>query len=215
MQTDAVVRDNVMAELEFDPSIAHGAIGVAVSNGVVTLSGHVPSYAQKVAAERASQRVKGVRAVAQELEVRLPVEVKQDDEEIASRAANILAWSVGGVEGVRAVVEKGWVTLSGQTHWQYQRQDAERAIRAIAGVQGVFNNITVKPMLEPNNIKTHIANALRRNAELESNAIKVAVNGSSVTLSGKVKAWYERKIAENAAWAAPGVTEVCDNISLQ
>jgi osmotically-inducible protein OsmY len=215
MQTDAVIRDNVMAELEFDPSITHTAIGVTVSNGVVTLSGHVPSYAQKVAAERATQRVKGVRAVAQDLEVRLPFQVKHDDEEIASRAASILSWSVGRIAQLKAVVENGWVTLSGRTDWQYQRKDAERAVRALAGVQGVSNNIIVQPRLQPSEIKTRIAEALRRNAEFESEAIKIVVEGSRVTLSGKVKAWYERKIAEDAAWAAPGVSEVRDDISLQ
>jgi osmotically-inducible protein OsmY len=214
MTTDTIIRDNVIAELEFDPSITQTAIGVAVSNGVVTLSGHVPSYAQKVAAEKAAQRVKGVRAVAQELEVRLPFEIKHDDEEIARRAANILAWSVNGADQIKAVVDNGWVTLSGQTNWRYQKQDAERAIRALQGVKGVNNAITVKPNVQPSDLKNRIAHALQRNAELEADAIKVDVSGSTVTLSGKVRAWYERRIAEDAAWAAPGVTEVRDNIGL-
>ncbi len=215
MDQDRIIRDNVIAELEFDPSIEEASIGVIVERGVVRLTGHVPNYAQKVSAERAAQRVKGVRAVAVELDVRLPSEFVCDDAEIARRAANVLAWSTPGAAKVKAKVEKGWVSLSGETAWNYQRQDAERAVRALAGVKGVTNLITVRPLAQAGDIKTRITQALRRNAEIEADAIKVDVTGSTVTLTGKVKAWYERQVVETAAWAAPGVTEVRDNLSLQ
>jgi osmotically-inducible protein OsmY len=215
MSKDAIIRDNVIAELEFEPSVDADAIGVAVKDGVVTLSGHVPSYAQKLAAEQAARRVKDVRAVAMDLLVRLPADRTHDDEEIASRAANLLAWSVGAGEGVKAIVDGGWVTLRGEVPWFYQKQEAERAIRRLEGVIGVSNNIVVRPTVNASNVRERITEAFKRNADLESAAIDVSVTGSTVTLSGKVKAWYERKMAEDAAWAIPGVTEVRDNISLQ
>ena len=212
---NAILREDVTAELEFEPSIDATAIGVAADNGVVTLSGHVPNYAQKIAAEKAAQRVKGVRAVAVDLEVRLPYEFKHDDDKIAGRVANVLSWSVGVGENVKAIVDGGWVTLSGEVPWFYQKQEAERMVRQLEGVLGVGNNIAVRPKVQVSDVRDHIAKAFKRSADLESSAIKVDVAGSTVTLTGKVKAWYERKIAEDAAWAIPGVTEVRDNIVLQ
>jgi osmotically-inducible protein OsmY len=214
MQTDAMIRDDVIAELDFDPSIDAAAVGVVAKNGVVTLSGHVPSYAQKIAAQKAAQRVTGVHAVAIDLEVRLPFEAKHDDEEIARRAANVLAWSTSAGDKTKAAVENGWVTLSGELPWFYQKQEAERAIRALQGVLGVTNNIFVRPKVQASDVRERIAKALKRNAEIESDAIRIDVAGSTVTLSGKVKAWNERQMAETAAWAAPGVSEVRDNITL-
>lgn len=213
METDAAIRDNVIAELDFDPSIDEGAVGVAVQNGVVTLSGHVPSYAQKVAAEKAAQRVKGVRAVAIDVEVRLPSDVKHDDEEIARRAASLLTWTATLGERVKTTVDAGWVTLRGEVPWHYQKQEAERVVRTLEGVRGVSNTINVRPLVKASDIRDRITQAFKRNAELEGDAIRVDVAGSTVTLSGKVKAWYERQMAENAAWAAPGVTEVRDQIT--
>lgn len=214
MEVDTAIRDNVIAELDFDPSIDEGAIGVAVQNGVVTLTGHVPSYAQKVAAEKAAQRVKGVRAVAVDVEVRLPSEAKHDDEEIARRAASMLTWTATLGDRVKAVVDGGWVKLSGEVPWYYQKQEAERVVRNLEGVRGVTNTITVRPQVKVSDIRDRINSAFKRNAELETDAIRVDVSGSTVTLTGKVKAWYERQMAETAAWAAPGVTEVRDNITL-
>jgi osmotically-inducible protein OsmY len=213
MEADIAIRDNVIAELDFDPSIDEGAIGVAVQNGVVTLTGHVPSYAQKIAAEKAARRITGVRAVAIDVEVRLPSEAKHDDEEIARRAASLLAWTATLGERVKAVVDGGWVSLSGEVPWYYQKQEAERVVRNLEGVRGVTNTITVRPQVKISDIRNRINSAFKRNAELESDAIRVDVSGSTVTLSGKVKAWHERQIAETAAWAAPGVTEVRDNIT--
>jgi osmotically-inducible protein OsmY len=214
MEIDTAIRDNVIAELDFEPSIEEAGIGVTVHNGVVTLSGHVPSYAQKIAAENAAKRIKGVHAVAVDIEVRLPSEAKHDDEEIARRAASLLGWTANIGERVKAVVDGGWVTLSGEAPWYYQKQEAERLVRTLQGVRGVSNTITVRPAVKPSDIRDRITQAFKRNAELESDAIRVDVAGSTVTLSGKVKDWYERQMAETAAWAAPGVTEVRDNITL-
>jgi osmotically-inducible protein OsmY len=212
---NAMLREDVIAELEFEPSIDAAEIGVAVDNGVVTLSGHVPNYAQKIAAEKAAQRVKGVRAVAVDLEVRLPAEAKHDDDKIASRAANILSWSVGVGDNVKVLVDGGWVTLSGEVPWFYQKQEAERLIRQLEGVIGVSNSVAVRSKVQASDVQQRIAEAFKRSADLESAGIRVDVSGSTVTLSGKVKAWYERKMAEDAAWAIPGVTDVRDNIVLQ
>jgi osmotically-inducible protein OsmY len=215
MESDILIRDRVIAELDFEPIIDTASIGVSAKSGAVTLTGHVPSYLQKLAAERAARRVKGVRAVAIDLEVRLPSEAIHDDEEIARRAANMISWNLAKAANVKATVDNGWVTLTGQAQWNYQKQHAERLVRALEGVTGVSNKIAVQSPVQPTDIKTRISNALKRNAEVEGDAIKVEVSGSTVTLSGNVKAWYERQVVENAAWATPGVTQVRDNIAVQ
>jgi osmotically-inducible protein OsmY len=213
MASDSALRDDIEAELEFEPSLDASGIGVAVNGGVATLTGHVPSYAAKVAAERAAGRVKGVRAVAEEIEVRLPSDLRHDDEEIAKRAANIITWSVYlPANAVHVKVEKGWVTLTGETEWQYQKQSAESGIRNLSGVIGVSNLIKVKPHVTAGDVRDRIAQAYRRNAELDSSGVKIAVAGNKVTLSGRVSTWRERWAAENAAWAVPGVTEVTDDL---
>jgi len=213
MANDSALRADVEAELEFEPSLDASGIGVAVNGGVATLTGHVPSYAAKVAAERAAGRVKGVRAVAEEIEVRLPSDLRHDDEEIAKRAANIITWSVYlPANVVHVKVEKGWVTLTGETEWQYQKQSAESGIRNLSGVIGVSNLIKVKPHVTAGDVRDRIAQAYRRNAELDSSGVKIAVAGNKVTLSGRVSTWRERWAAENAAWAVPGVTEVTDDL---
>lgn len=214
MDLDSRIRDDVIEELDFDPSVDNKGIGVAVKNGIVTLSGHVPSYAHKVAAELAARGVKHVKAVALDIEVRLPNEAKRADDEIAERAINILRWSAGITDRVKVVVDSGWIKLTGEVEYYYQKQAAERAARQLSGVTGVTNLITIKSNVRPIDIKGRIARAFQRNAALESAAIKVEVSGSTVTLSGHVKAWRERKIAEDAAWAIPGVTAVHDNITI-
>ncbi|MBI1361779.1 MAG: BON domain-containing protein [Alphaproteobacteria bacterium] len=214
METDAAIRADVAEELDFDPSIHSDGVGVAVKNGVVTLSGHVPSYAEKIAAVKAAERVRGVKAVAQDIVVRLPFDNKQDDDEIAARAVNVLKWSVGGMPDLKVAVDSGWVPLEGKATWYFQKKGAERSIRQLTGVVGVTNNILVRPAVLPSAVKQNIAKAFKRNADLESSAIKVDVDGSSVTLSGKITAWHERKMAEDAAWAIPGVSEVHDNLTL-
>ena len=213
MTNNSTLRADIEAELEFEPSLDAAGIGVAVADGVATLTGHVASYAQKVAAERAISRVKGVRALAEEIEVRLPFNVKHDDEEIARRAANILDWDIYvPANKVHVKVEKGWVTLTGALDWKYQKESSEQAIRRLAGVMGVSNLITIQPHVLSGDVHHRITQAYRRNAELESSGIKVSIEGGKVTLSGKVKAWGERRTAENAAWGNSGVTEVVDHL---
>ena len=213
MANDLALRSDIEAELEFEPSLTAAGIGVAVKDGVATLTGHVPSYFEKMAAERAAGRVKGVRAIAEELDVKLPFDVKHDDEEIARRASNILEWGAFlPVKADHVTVEKGWVTLAGEVDWQFQRESAVNAVRRLAGVTGVTNLITVRARVASGDVKDHIAKAFKRNAELETAGIKIAVDGGKVSLSGKVKTWSDRRMAENAAWAISSVTQVVDDL---
>jgi osmotically-inducible protein OsmY len=212
---DKALRQTIIDELDFEPSIDSTNIGVAVDNGVVTLTGHVASYAEKVAAERAVERIKGVRAIAEKIEVRYPGHKRTSDDEIAERALSIIGWNVQVPQGsVKVKVEKGWVTLSGTVDWQYQRVAAESAVRGLSGVVTVENLIDVKPRVAPGDVKQKILNALKRNAELEADAIRINVIEGRVVLEGNVKSWYERGIAEHAAWSAPGVKAVQDNLAI-
>jgi len=213
--SDATIREDVIDELDFDPAISAKGIGVAVQDGVVTLTGHVPNFMQKTLAQQAVERVKAVRGLAVELEVRLASNAKRADDEIATRALNIIAWMANANDAVKVTVDNGWVKLSGAVEWNYQKQEAERAVRRLNGVIGVTNNITVRPRATTQDIKDRIAKALARSADLESAGIKVDVAGSVVTLKGSVKAWRDRRVAEDAAWAAPGVTQVRDELVLQ
>ena len=210
---DKLLRQDVIDELNFIPDVDAADIGVAASEGVVTLSGHVASYAQKLAAERAARRVKGVRAIAEEIEVRYPNEKKKADDQIAERGLAILDWDAQvPADSVMVRVERGWVTLTGEASWQYQRMAAETAIRKLSGVVGVTNEIRVKPKVVSRDVRSEILEALKRNAELDANSIMVAVHDDKVTLMGKVRNWRERDVAERAAWSAPGVTAVEDRL---
>jgi osmotically-inducible protein OsmY len=212
---DKALRQNVVSELDFDPSIDAETIGVAVEGGVVTLTGHVGSYAEKIAAERAAQRVKGVRAIAQEIVVRYPEDKKTADDQIAERAVSIMSWDARiPAENVMVKVQQGWVTLSGEVNWHFQREAAESSVRRLSGVVGVTNEIRVTPSARPEDVRSRIIDALERNAELEADSINVLVHGDKVTLEGKVKAWYEREVAERAAWSVPGVAAVEDHLTL-
>jgi osmotically-inducible protein OsmY len=212
---DITLRQDILDELEFEPSINAANIGVAVEYGVVTLTGHVGSYAEKVRAERVVQRVKGVRGVAQEIEVRYPGSKKSADDEIAKRALKIIAWDTTvPSDKIQVKVQQGWITLSGDVEWYFQRDSVERAVRKLSGVLGVTNLITVRPHVDASNIKHRIEDALKRNALVEANAIRVAVTGSKVTLEGKVHAWHERDMVERAAWSAPGVSAVEDRLTI-
>jgi osmotically-inducible protein OsmY len=220
MPDDSTLQAMVMEELDWDPSIDPAHIGVTASNGVVTLSGFVDSYAAKAAAERAASRVRGVKAIAEEIEVRLPNFQKHGDDEIAERAVKILAWDVEVPhERIQVKVEDGVVTLTGIVDYQFQRTEAETDIRRLGGVRGVINLIRVLPVLgsstDPDVVGQRIETALRRNAEIEASHIHVDVEGGKVTLRGKVRTWFERRVAENAAWAAPGVTDVKDELKVQ
>lgn len=214
MADDVLIRKLAIDELDFDPTVTADGIGVAVKKGVVTLTGHVPSFFELEAAVRAVQRVKGVKAVAQDMKVRLPELGKKSDDEIAGRALSILSWTMHNEGKVMVVVEGGWITLSGQVDWGFQKKSAEQAVRKLSGVTGVTNQIVVKPRVESADIREKILGAFRRNAELDGAGIVIVVDGSTVTLSGTVKAWHERRLAEDAAWRVPGVTEVHDQIAL-
>jgi osmotically-inducible protein OsmY len=212
MMDDKALRLEIIDELDFEPSIRSENIGVSVSSGVVTLTGHVESYAEKLAAERAVTRLKGVKALAMELDVKLPSAYLTSDDEIAKRAVGVLKWSVGTPDAVKIKVENGWITLSGSVDWAYQKQSAEKAVNKLTGVRGISNLIAIKATVSPSNVREKIEKAFLRNAELEADRITVKASDGTITLEGAVKTWHERQIAEQAAWSAPGVTTVEDHI---
>lgn len=210
------LRQSVIEELDFEPSIDTSGIGVAVANGVVTLSGHVGTYAEKVAAERAAWRVKGVKAIAQEIEVRLPAEKKLNDDEIARRAIEILAWNTWVPAGsVKVRVAHGWVTLSGTVQWDYQRQAAEKAVRKLSGVLGLSNEVVLEPSVQVSDVRERITDALKRHAELEAGRVRIDIReGGRVRIEGEVDDWDERRAVERAVWSAPGVRFVEDHTNI-
>jgi osmotically-inducible protein OsmY len=213
---DITLRQNIIDELEFEPAVNAAQIGVAVEKGVVSLSGHVASYAEKLAAEKAAKRVKGVRAIAEGLKVRFASDKKTNDDEIAQRALNILEWSAVVPQGrVMVKVQDGWVSLSGEVDWQHQRVGAEHLIRRLSGIQGVINTITLKPRVQPGDVKRRIEDALGRSARVQAGQIMVSVeDGRAIALEGTVHDWEERDTVERAAWSVPGVTRVIDRLSI-
>jgi osmotically-inducible protein OsmY len=212
MKTDFQLQQDVMDELRWEPRVDHANIGVTAKGGVVTLAGFVPDYAQKLAAEAAARRVAGVRAIAEEIQVRFAVDPKTTDAEIAQRILDRLSWDVTAPEGIKIKVEQGRVTLTGQVDWNYQKEVAGRAASRTTGVTTLTNLIDVKIKPSPADVRERIVAALRRSSELDANAINVSVHGSTVKLSGRVKGWNERRVAESAAWSAPGVSKVEDQI---
>jgi osmotically-inducible protein OsmY len=188
---------------------------VAAEHGVITLSGHVTTYPQKMAAERAVWRVKGVKGLAQEIEVRVPGHKRRADDEIAQRAVNILAWNEEVPhDAVKVRVSDGWVTLSGEVSWNHQRKAAEAAVRELSGVVGVFNQIELATRVQSADIKQRITSALTRHARLEADRIGIAVDGTTVTITGDVDSWDERVAVESAAWAVSGVRNVIDRLRI-
>ena len=213
--TDSDLRQLIIDELEFEPSLDASNIGVAAKDGIVTLSGHVTSYAEKMAAERAARRVKGVHGIAQEIEIRYSTDKKINDDEIARRCVNIITWDTTLPEGkITVKVERGWVTLSGEVPWHFQRVAAESGVRKISGVTGITNLITIKARVQPGDVKQKIQDALKRSAEVEANAIRITVTDSGVRLEGKVHDWREREIVEKAAWSVAGVMAVDDRLTV-
>ena len=212
---DKQLRQLIIDELDFDPSINSEHIGVAVDNGVVTLSGHVSSYAEKIDIERITRSVRGVRGIAEEIEIQYPADSKTNDDEIAQRALQVIAWSAGIPEAVKVKVERGWISLSGTVDWHYQRQAAEAAVRKLTGVFGISNLIQIRSAATIPDVRKRIEDALRRNAELEAASIQVSVADDKVTLQGTVHAWRDRALAERAAWAAPGVRSVDDRLRVE
>ncbi len=209
--SDKMLQRTVMDELAWDPSINSAHIGVAASDGVVTLTGKVDSYAAKSAAERVTGRLFGVKAVVEQLDVKYAGDTSPDDGEIASYALRVLSWDVDVPRNsVLVKVEKGWVTLTGELDWNYQRTAAERDVRKLYGVKGVTNQIKIKSRVASADVREKIKAALTRNAQIEANNVNVATSGTNVTLSGTIPRWSDRFLIEETAWSAPGVTEVED-----
>ncbi|GLQ37110.1 BON domain-containing protein [Rhizobium albus] len=212
---DKTLRQTIIDALDFDPGLDSADIGVAVENGVVTLTGHVPTFDEKLTAEDLVKRIKGVRGIAQEIEVRPAGTHRTADDEIAKRALNVIRWNTTiPDEHIQVKVQKGWVTLTGKVEWQYQKNAAAGAVRGLSGVTGVSNMIEIRPRAEATDIKKRIEDAFKRDAELEAQSIRVDVHDGRVTLEGHVKVWADRQAAERAAWSAPGVTAVEDRITL-
>jgi osmotically-inducible protein OsmY len=215
MTDDTRLEANVLAELAWDPKVDATHVGVSVDKGVVTLMGHVDSFAQKYAAERAVRRVRGVRAIAQEIEVRLPAHKKRADDEIAERAVKILAWDADvPADRVQVKVERGYVTLTGEVDWNHQKAEIERVVRKLSGVTGIRNAIVVIPKLSSVDVRDRIRHALERDAAVEASRISVTTVGSKVVLTGTAHGYAERDAIERAAWSAPGVTGVEDHITV-
>jgi osmotically-inducible protein OsmY len=208
------VRFDVQAELEWEPSLDAAGIGVAVQDGAVTLTGHVKSYTEKLAAEKAAKRVKGVVAVANDLLVH-PAGARRDDSDIAKAVTDALRWNMTVPSGIQAVVTQGWVKLAGTVDWDFQRRAAYDTVRPIEGVRGVVNDITLKPRATPSEVKQRIESAFRRSAQIDAEHVTVSLTGSTAILNGNVRSWSERKEAEHAAWSAPGVMRVENNLVVQ
>lgn len=215
MKTDAQLRKDVEAELEWDPSIDAAHVGVAVQEGVVTLTGHLGSFAEKVAVERATKRVAGVRGVAVELDVRLEPHHKLSDAEIAGAVQTAFKWhALIPEDRIHFTVERGWVTLNGLVDWEHQRHNAEIAVRPITGVLGVVNKIHLRPREAPDYVAHRIHEALARYADDEATHIEVLVEDGTATLRGTVHSWAERDIVQHAAWSAPGIQRVFNELKV-
>jgi osmotically-inducible protein OsmY len=215
IKTDSQLKQDVNDELLWESSVNATAIGIEVKEGVVTLAGHVASFAEKWDAERAAQRVAGVRALAIEIDVKLPGSSKRTDAEIAGAVESSLRWMTYSPKGaVKVMVEGGTVTLTGEVEWEFQKTAAAHMVRYLLGVTGVNNDITIKPNVSSTKIKSEIEAALKRRATADAKEIAVATQGSTVTLTGTVNSWSERNLATHSAWHTPGVKNVVDHLAL-
>jgi osmotically-inducible protein OsmY len=209
MKSDTQLRTDVLAELDWDPAIKAGTIGVTAKEGVVTLTGHLGSHAEKLAAERAAQRVQGVKALAVEITVKLPAGDERTDADIARAVEHALEWNVLVPNGkIKPMVEAGWVTLNGEVEWEYQSGAAENAVRRLMGVTGVSNLVKISPRVHAAEVEKKLREALARQAQRESDRIQISVDGSKVALRGSVHSFAESYAVQNAAWSVPGVTSV-------
>jgi len=213
--TDRELQDHVQSALDWEPSVDAADIGVTVENGIVTLRGDIKTYSEKAAAERVALRVYGVKAVANELSVRLGTELKRTDSEIAKAAVNVLKWNSRlPADQITVAVSNGRVTLKGTVDWNYQRDAAAKTVRDLTGVVGVANGITVRSHVSVADVQSKIQAALKRSAEVDARRINVTATDGTVVLSGNVRSWAEREEARRAAWAAPGVRQVEDHMSI-
>jgi osmotically-inducible protein OsmY len=214
MKTDSDLRRDVERELEWEPSVDERRIGASVIDGIVTLTGEVSSYSEKWRAERAVERVAGVRGIANEIDVKSTLD--RSDTDIAKMAVDALDANVlVPADHVQVKVEGGWLTLTGEVAWDYQRRAAERAVRDLPGITGITNLITIKPRVEPVDVKRRVEETFKREAILDAQSITVQVTGDEVTLRGSVRSWVERHEAEKAAWSAPGVKAVHNHITVR
>ncbi len=216
MKTDSQLKEDVRAELLWDALVHQTRVGVAVNDGVVTLTGHLDTYAEKVAVKRAAGRVSGVKAIAVEMDV-IPLGAHAPtDTEIANTVEHALSWNTSVPQGrVTVTVEKGWVTLSGELDWNFQRRALERMIRPFKGVVGIVDSIQLKALPLPSNLANRIQDALTRQSVREAKRIDIAMEGSVVTLRGHVHSWAERQAAEGATWSAPGVSRVHNQLTIE
>lgn len=221
MKTDIFLQKDILDELAWDPAVNATDVGVIVKDGVVTLTGHLTNYAEKYAAERAARaaraarRVSGVKALAIEIEVRLSPSYKRSDSDIAASAQRVLDDNVGVPPNcIQPKIENGWITLNGDVEWDFQRKAAERSVRDLFGVVGITNLVKVKPKVAPSDVEKSIHDALVRQAEREAKQVQVKVEGSCVTLHGKVHSWSERRAVQGAAWSAPGVSTVVNELNV-
>ncbi|TLP81741.1 BON domain-containing protein [Maribacter sp. ACAM166] len=216
MKTDAQIKENVLDELAWQPNIDETEIGVSVENGIVTLSGTVNNYIKKIAAEKAAKSVDGVKAVAEDIEVKYGDDYKKTDKEIAKAVVDAFEWNTAvPKDDVTIKVEDGWVYLSGDVKWEYQRKAAKRAVENLLGVRSVINKISIKQDVKPYEVKERIKNAFERSAELDANKVTVLTDGHTVTLQGKVHSIKEKEDAETAAYRAPGVFHVKNELKVQ